>query len=280
MSVAKVTLNGTVILDLTDATAGAGNIEQDYTAYIHDGSKATGTLSGGGGTPSLQSKSVSYTPTTATQTATVTADSGYDGLSSVGVTVNPIPSEYIIPSGSQTFTENGTYNVSALASAIVNVSGGGGSGIEIGKPISQTTIPSILNLFYVLEQGTAVTGTFNLATAIPNSEVEVFDTGLTAVSGCFIVNESKNNYSTGNTPENVLFGLGFFDSSGSLLYGASRYTCQMVGTNGTTGVNRSWLGTRCTWRWDSGKLYATGNYDKNNNYTPFRSGQTYRWVAW
>lgn len=78
----------------------------------------------------LQAKVENYTPTTSTQTDSITADSGYDGLSYVGVTVNPIPSEYIIPSGSQTITENGTYDVSALASAVVAVSGGGSSSIQ------------------------------------------------------------------------------------------------------------------------------------------------------
>ena len=44
---------------------------------------------------SLQSKSVSYTPTESAQSATVTADSGYDGLSSVAVSVGAISTTYV-----------------------------------------------------------------------------------------------------------------------------------------------------------------------------------------
>lgn len=57
------------------------------------------------------------TPTKETQV--VVADKTYDGLSKV--TVNPIPNEYIIPSGEIEFTQNGTYDVTDKASAIVNV---------------------------------------------------------------------------------------------------------------------------------------------------------------
>ena len=43
-------------------------------------------------TPSLQTKSATYTPTTSQQTASITADAGYDGLDEVNITVNAMPS--------------------------------------------------------------------------------------------------------------------------------------------------------------------------------------------
>ena len=55
----------------------------------------------------------------------VAKEGGYDGLSQV--TVNPIPSQYIVPSGTKTITENGTgIDVASYASVDVSVSGGGG----------------------------------------------------------------------------------------------------------------------------------------------------------
>ena len=87
---------------------------------------AIDSIPAGGGTPSLQSKAVTYT---ANGTATITPDDGYDGLSSVDVTVD--------------------------------VSGGGGSGagFSVTFPATAGSWGSADVFLLLLEDGTIVNGT-------------------------------------------------------------------------------------------------------------------------
>lgn len=66
------------------------------------------TVNVGGGSPTLETITKTYTPTTSQQAEQITPSSGYDGIAEVDVTVNAIPSQYIIPTGTKSISSNGT----------------------------------------------------------------------------------------------------------------------------------------------------------------------------
>lgn len=87
-------------------------------------------------TPTLQSKSVSYTPTTSQQTASVTADAGYDGLSAVNVTVNAMPSG---TAGTPTATKGTVSNHSvSVTPSVANTTGYITGGTKTGTAVTVT----------------------------------------------------------------------------------------------------------------------------------------------
>lgn len=99
-------------IDTSDATATQSDIAQGKTAYVN-GTKLVGTHVCS--TPETQEKTA--TPTTSSQS--ITPDSG-KYLSKV--TVNPIPSSYIVPSGNKEITENGSnIDVGSFSTVSVNV---------------------------------------------------------------------------------------------------------------------------------------------------------------
>ena len=80
----QVIVNGETILDLRSDTVTPETLQKGYTAHDKSGTKITGTLEA----PSVSMQPSKSVTITSNGTATITPDEGYDGLSSVDVTVN------------------------------------------------------------------------------------------------------------------------------------------------------------------------------------------------
>lgn len=109
----KVTANGQTLIDLSqDTVTSAAHIVSGYTGHLADGTQVAGT----GGGASLQAKT-NIAPTTSSQT--ITADSGYDGLSSVQI--NAMPSG---TAGTPTATKGAVSNHSvSVTPSVTNTTG-------------------------------------------------------------------------------------------------------------------------------------------------------------
>ena len=85
--------DGTQSLAIVDAN---GNGDYNITSTDNgDGTQSLAIVDAPDATISLQTKTKSYTPTESQQTEAVTADTGYDGLDTVNVTVGAISSSYV-----------------------------------------------------------------------------------------------------------------------------------------------------------------------------------------
>ena len=102
--------NGVPAMGLTYSSDGTIELLDDAPSattatFIENGTYETGVEDGvvwnkvivnvPSGSANLQSKSVSYTPSETAQSETVSPDSGYDGLSSVAVSVGAVASDYV-----------------------------------------------------------------------------------------------------------------------------------------------------------------------------------------
>ena len=118
MAISKIILNGVTQMDVTQDTVASSNLLSGYTATKNDGTKVNGSYVPPSA-PTLQTKTKTYTPTTSQQTETITADNGYDGLSSVGVTVNAMPTG-VFDSPYEVGVEDGI-SISVSSSGLITV---------------------------------------------------------------------------------------------------------------------------------------------------------------
>lgn len=156
----------------------------------------------------------------------------------------------------------------AIASLADGFGQGEGNAIQIGQ---DTPSPNWSNLFWALENGTAKTGTFVLASPLPD-ETLIVSSGLETISGIMLIDVDRTEYAETNV-DGVWIGIGLL-SEGELMAGFVLSTGINVNASKTSFIVRG------TWRFDGGDLYVTPTYANNQSYTPFRPGETYRWVAW
>lgn len=155
MAINKVVFGSNTLIDLsTDTVTSSDHIMQGHKGHLADGSVVDGTLPNGSATASATKGTVSNHAVTVTPKVTKTAGYISSGTAN-GTGVSVSASELV--SGSQTATENGTFDVTNLASFIVNVASGGG-GLPSGIAAVATGYYTVTSDF----TGTSQTVTHNL----------------------------------------------------------------------------------------------------------------------
>lgn len=251
------TKNGTAVtVSASELVSGTYTVDssgtKDVTNYV-----SASVPAGTAGTPSaskgtVSNHSVSVTPSVTNQTGWIT------GSTKTGTAVTVTASELV--SGSETKTENGTYDVTNLAELVVNVSGGGSGGLEYetgtltlssdeSTPIisftnTHTDVPIYINITDVTE--TLATDNSNLYWTFMNWYT---------LNDSFIKTTSSSN----------MYGryqYGWKTSSGA---SAGNIDCTNTGTG-------------------SGSLYYLVAEDRFGPYCGsgnryWRAGRTYKWIA-
>ena len=140
----------------SDLTASGATVTAPAGYYSSPASKSV--ASGTAGTPTatkgtVSNHSISVTPSVTNTTGFIT------GSTKTGTAVTVSASELV--SGSETKTENGTYDVTNLASLVVNVSGSGGSkNVQVVQGTTRTTSSTLTAIG--AEMTVSKTGTYDV----------------------------------------------------------------------------------------------------------------------
>lgn len=143
---------------------------------VYLGSNAVNVLGGqpsGGSSPTLQTKSKTYTPSASQQTESVTADSGYDGLGAVNITVNAMPSG---TAGTPTATKGNVSNHQvSVTPSVTNTTGYITGSTKTGTAVTVTASELASGNKPITQNGTGidVVGYSTVSVDVPSSGVDL-----------------------------------------------------------------------------------------------------------
>ena len=165
-----------------------------------------------GGSPTLQTKSKSYTPSETAQSEAVTADNGYDGLDTVNVSVAAVSSTYVgsgitrrdstdLSASGATVTAPAGYYASQATKTVSSGTAGTPSASKTIAGTTATITPSVTNTTGYIT-GSTKTGT---AVTVTASEVDTLGTKSITSNGnnIDVVGYSAVNVSVSGTSKNT-----------------------------------------------------------------------------
>lgn len=183
--------------------------------------------------PSLQSKSVSYTPSESSQSATITADIGYDGLDEVSVSVGAISSTYVgtgitrrsstdLTASGDTVTVPVGYYENSASKAVASGSATppatiSGSQATLTTGVNTITLQKTVSVTPIVTPGYVASGTAGSATVsldadVPTKEATTYhpsSSAQTIASGTYLTGaQTINAVTTTNlTADNIKSGV-------------------------------------------------------------------------
>jgi len=226
-----------VTVSASELVSGSQNITSNGTYDVTNLAEAVVNVSGGA--PALQTKSKTYTPSETSQSETVTADSGYDGLSSVDISVGAISSTYVgsgitrrsssdlTASGATVIAPAGYYASSASksissgsATPAASISGSaatvstGSNTLTLTKTVSNT--PQVMAGY--ISSGTAGNTSVSLTASVTTKAAATITPGTsdqTIAAGTYLTGAQTIAGDSDLTAANIKAGVQIFNATGT-----------------------------------------------------------------
>lgn len=262
-------------------TATKGSVSNHSVSVTPSVTNAAGYISGGTKAGTAVTVSASEL---VSGSETKTANGTYDVTNLASIVID-VPSSGGSTLGTKTITENGTFSASAdgydgYSSVTVNVPTGGGNIGGLSEMVDVNSYDNSWGYFLMcLKKGNTVGGKVTYTSAFPNTETKILETGLTTLHGIMFSRYDVNiGTNVDGQPNKTIFI--FLNSSGTLS-AVGMYANNVGRIYGQAqGTVQTALPFNGAVRFSGGDIYYTGRYNKNANYQMLKTNTEYEWLAW